>query len=64
MMHFLADWKFDPVKELGDHGWRGVHRLPFVFVFGRSNFTVSYFGAQRLSREHQRRPEQPEVRDL
>ena len=31
--------------ELGDHGWRGVHRLPFVFVFGRSNFTVSYFGA-------------------
>ena len=24
---------------------RPVRRLPFVFVFGRSNFTVSYFGA-------------------
>ncbi len=24
---------------------RGIHSLPFVYVFGRSNFTVSYFGA-------------------
>ncbi len=24
---------------------RGIHQLPFVYVFGRSNFTVSYFGA-------------------
>ncbi|UBF27509.1 phenylacetate--CoA ligase family protein [Kovacikia minuta CCNUW1] len=24
---------------------RGIHPLPFVYVFGRSHFTVSYFGA-------------------
>jgi phenylacetate-CoA ligase len=24
---------------------RGIYPLPFVYVFGRSNFTVSYFGA-------------------
>ncbi|MFN6568058.1 phenylacetate--CoA ligase family protein [Dendronalium sp. ChiSLP03b] len=24
---------------------KGIHPLPFVYVFGRSNFTVSYFGA-------------------
>ncbi len=24
---------------------RGIRPLPFVYVFGRSNFTVSYFGA-------------------
>ncbi|HAZ43644.1 MAG TPA: phenylacetate--CoA ligase [Cyanobacteria bacterium UBA11369] len=24
---------------------RGIHQLPFAYVFGRSNFTVSYFGA-------------------
>ena len=26
-------------------GVRGVRPLPFVYVFGRSDFTVSYFGA-------------------
>jgi len=31
--------------ELEQNGQRGVRRLPFVYVFGRSNFTVSYFGA-------------------
>ena len=45
MLRWLADWRFDPVAELGSPGARGVHRLPFVYVFGRSNFTVSYFGA-------------------
>ncbi|MGA7937644.1 MAG: phenylacetate--CoA ligase family protein [Kovacikia sp.] len=24
---------------------RGIHPLPFVYIFGRSHFTVSYFGA-------------------
>lgn len=24
---------------------RGINQLPFVYIFGRSNFTVSYFGA-------------------
>ena len=42
MLQFLKDWGFDPLTELTA---RGVNPLPFVYVFGRSHFTVSYFGA-------------------
>jgi phenylacetate-CoA ligase len=45
MLKFLAHAGFDPVKQLGGHGWRGHRRMPFAFVFGRSHFTVSFFGA-------------------
>jgi phenylacetate-CoA ligase len=45
MMAFLAKWGFDPFAELRQYGERGTRELPFVFVFGRSDFTVSYFGA-------------------
>lgn len=45
MLKFLAEWGFDPVATLQHQGGRGIHSLPFVYVFGRSNFTVSYFGA-------------------
>lgn len=45
MLRFLADGHFDPLAELAAQGWRGVRPLPFVYVFGRANFTVSYFGA-------------------
>ena len=45
MLAFLASWGFDPLAELGRYGERGIHRLPFVYVFGRSHFVVSYFGA-------------------
>lgn len=45
MLTFLAEWGFDPVAQLQQTGGRGIHPLPFVYVFGRSNFTVSYFGA-------------------
>lgn len=44
MLKFLTDWGFDPIAELGETA-RGVYPLPFVYVFGRSHFTVSYFGA-------------------
>lgn len=44
MLAFLAESGFDPLAELGA-GARGVRALPFVYVFGRSDFTVSYFGA-------------------
>ncbi|WP_427162898.1 phenylacetate--CoA ligase family protein [Aliinostoc sp. HNIBRCY26] len=44
MLQFLADWGFNPLENLS-HNSRGIHQLPFVYVFGRSNFTVSYFGA-------------------
>jgi phenylacetate-CoA ligase len=43
MLAFLADHGFDPALEL--RGGRGIRPLPFVHVFGRSHFTVSYFGA-------------------
>jgi phenylacetate-CoA ligase len=43
MLEFLAEWNFNPLEQLSSK--RGIHSLPFVYVFGRSNFTVSYFGA-------------------
>lgn len=43
MLQFLAEWGFNPLQGLA--GQRGIHPLPFVYVFGRSHFTVSYFGA-------------------
>ena len=45
MLRFLARHGFDPRAGLAGQGWRGVRRLPFVYVFGRANFAVSYFGA-------------------
>ncbi len=44
MRRFLAEWGFDPLTSLGPDA-RGARPLPFVYVFGRSDFTVSYFGA-------------------
>lgn len=44
MLAFLTDHDFAPAAELGA-GRRGIRALPFVHVFGRSQFTVSYFGA-------------------
>jgi phenylacetate-CoA ligase len=43
LLAFVRGRGFDPLAELG--GARGVRPLPFVYVFGRSHFTVSYFGA-------------------
>jgi len=45
MLKFLKDWGFDPIEELRPTSGRGIRNLPFVYVFGRSDFTVSYFGA-------------------
>ncbi|MEA5579883.1 phenylacetate--CoA ligase family protein [Nodularia harveyana UHCC-0300] len=48
MLQFLAEWGFDPIADLTSQTQdlpRGIHPLPFVYIFGRSNFTVSYFGA-------------------
>jgi phenylacetate-CoA ligase len=43
MLALLADHGFDPTAGLGPD--RPIRQLPFVHVFGRSQFTVSYFGA-------------------
>lgn len=45
MLHRLAEAGFDPRAELAAHDWRGVRELPFVYVFGRTQFAVSFFGA-------------------
>lgn len=55
MLNFLAEWGFNPVAHLQQQEAltsspnsdfpRGIRPLPFVYVFGRSHFTVSYFGA-------------------
>jgi phenylacetate-CoA ligase len=42
MFDFLRERGFDPRADLPD---RGVRPLPFVYVFGRADFTISYFGA-------------------
>jgi phenylacetate-CoA ligase len=43
MMERLSEWGFDPLSMIENEQRR--HDLPFVYVFGRSHFTVSYFGA-------------------
>ncbi len=43
LLGFCERHGHDPLAEVG--GPRGAPRLPFAYVFGRSLFTVSYFGA-------------------
>jgi phenylacetate-CoA ligase len=43
MLSCLATHGFDPTDGLNDG--RRIRALPFVYIFGRSHFTVSYFGA-------------------
>lgn len=49
LLQFLSDRGFDPIASLQSTGAepeiRGVRSLPFVYIFGRSHFVVSYFGA-------------------
>lgn len=47
MLEFCSRHGHDPLSETGAEtgARRGAPRLPFVYVFGRSLFTVSYFGA-------------------
>ena len=61
MLEFLAKWGFNPLEALA--GKRGVRSLPFVYVFGRSNFTVSYFGANIYPENVIVGLEQPEIKD-
>ena len=63
MLQFLAKWNFDPIATLQSEGVRGVHDLPFVYVFGRSQFIVSYFGANIYPENVTVGLEQPTIRD-
>jgi phenylacetate-CoA ligase len=45
MLSFLRQFDFDPIAEVRRASDRGVRPLPFAYVFGRADFTISYFGA-------------------
>ncbi|MBE9213588.1 phenylacetate--CoA ligase family protein [Plectonema cf. radiosum LEGE 06105] len=61
MLEFLAEHGFSPIKALSNQ--RGIRNLPFVFVFGRSNFTISYFGANIYPENIKVGLEQPLISD-
>ncbi|MBD1934391.1 MULTISPECIES: phenylacetate--CoA ligase family protein [Cyanophyceae] len=62
MLQFLAEWGFNPIEILQLQSGRGIHPLPFVYVFGR-NFTVSYFGANIYPENVTVGLEQPIIRE-
>jgi phenylacetate-CoA ligase len=49
--------------ELGGKSNRGIYPLPFVYLFGRADFTVSYFGANIYPENVSVGLEQPGLRD-
>jgi phenylacetate-CoA ligase len=51
----------DPIRAAKEAGARAVRELPFVYVFGRSHFAISYFGANVFPEMVSVGLEQPEV---
>ena len=45
LLSFLRRYDFDPLPELRAASDRGIRPLPFAYVFGRADFTISYYGA-------------------
>ncbi|HEX7843191.1 MAG TPA: hypothetical protein VF469_37225 [Kofleriaceae bacterium] len=60
----LGRMGFDAEAEARRGGPRGVRPLPFVYVFGRSHFAVSYYGANVFPDTVIIGLEQPTVREL
>ena len=63
MLQYLKGKNFDPISQLSVKNSRGIRNLPFVYVFGRSNFCLSYYGANIYPENVQVGIEQPEVKD-
>jgi phenylacetate-CoA ligase len=63
MMARLRDLGFDAEGEARRLGERGSRPLPFAFVFGRSHFAVSYYGANVFPETVRIALEQPGTRD-
>lgn len=55
---------FDAEAEVRRGGVRGIRPLPFVYVFGRSHFAVSYYGANVFPDTVIIGLEQPAIREL
>jgi phenylacetate-CoA ligase len=53
---------FDPEGAARNAGARTVQSLPFVYVFGRSRFAISYYGANVFPETVSLGLEQPEIR--
>ncbi len=58
MITFCRDHGFDPLAPAGP-----ITELPFVYVFGRAMFTVSYYGANVYAENVAGGLEQPDVSD-
>jgi phenylacetate-CoA ligase len=63
MMHITAAADAAQVGEILRSSERGAWELPFVYLFGRADFTVSYFGANIYPENVSVGLEQSEVRD-
>jgi phenylacetate-CoA ligase len=63
MLARLRDLGFDAEAEARRHGARGIRPLPFAYVFGRSHFAVSYYGANVFPETVSIALEQPGTRD-
>ncbi|MGD0960224.1 MAG: phenylacetate--CoA ligase family protein [Methylomonas sp.] len=61
MRAFLAEYGVDPAGGLGLPGDYQARRLPFVYVFGRADFTISYYGANIYPENVTVGLEQPEI---
>jgi phenylacetate-CoA ligase len=62
MIERVRDLGLDAEAEVRRQGGRGVRALPFVWVFGRSHFAVSYYGANVFPETVSIGLEQPETR--
>jgi phenylacetate-CoA ligase len=51
----------DPIRLAREAGARAIRELPFVYVFGRSHFAISYFGANVFPEMISVGLEQPEL---
>ncbi|MGR3277564.1 phenylacetate--CoA ligase family protein [Acaryochloris marina NIES-2412] len=63
LLEFLQARGFDAVATLQQQGTAPIRSLPFVYVFGRSHFTVSFFGANIYPENVTVGLEQPEICD-
>ncbi|VEP11655.1 conserved hypothetical protein [Hyella patelloides LEGE 07179] len=63
MLQYLKTKGFDPIAELSVKNNRGIRTLPFVYVFGRSNFILSYYGANIYPENIQVGLEQPGIQN-
>jgi phenylacetate-CoA ligase len=64
MIAQLRSLGFDAEAEARRGGARGIRPLPFVYVFGRSHFAVSYYGANVFPDTVIIGLEQPAIREL